>query len=228
MEQGDLAEGFARALVAAEDAVFEDLDLALLDQEEAVAGLALDDHVLAGRHLDRRQVVAEALHGRDRQGGEDRVPAQQAIGALGDRGADLIGAQPGPAEDDEDRHQRAEHDQGAARARAASTKTIAPSEPSAIAAWRADSSEPITRPSVSSEPSRCIRVLAADLDEDEADPDPEPADVGGGRSGTDRRQHRRGAEQEAAPGDRDDEPAAVQQQRQAVAADQCADPPAPR
>ena len=47
VQQGDLPERFARPLVAAEGPVFEDLDLAVLDQEEAVADLALDDHVLA-------------------------------------------------------------------------------------------------------------------------------------------------------------------------------------
>ena len=40
-----------RPLVAAEDAVFEDLDLALLDQVEAVAGVTLGDHLLARRRL---------------------------------------------------------------------------------------------------------------------------------------------------------------------------------
>ena len=42
-----------------------------------------------------------------------------------------------------------------------SKKSEALIEPSAIAASRADSSEPITRPRVSSEPSRCISVFAA-------------------------------------------------------------------
>src|SRR6478609_7156170 len=89
VEEGDLAEGFAWALLAAEGSVFEHLDLSLLDQEEAVARLALDDHVLVGTGLDREEVVAEPLQGRDRQRREDRVPAQQQVGTLGNRGADL-------------------------------------------------------------------------------------------------------------------------------------------
>src|SRR5882757_9077276 len=78
-EEGDLAEGFAGALVAAEEAVFEDLDLAALDQVEAVADLALDDQLLAGRRLDWDEVVAEALDRGDRQGREDRALAQQPV-----------------------------------------------------------------------------------------------------------------------------------------------------
>src|SRR4029077_11783576 len=59
VEEGDLAEGFAPALVAAEEPVFEHLDLPRLDQEEAVPELALDDHLSAGAGPDRDEVVAE-------------------------------------------------------------------------------------------------------------------------------------------------------------------------
>ena len=73
MQQGDLPERFARALVASEDTVFEDLHLAGLDQIEAVADITLDNHILAGRQLERNEIVAESLQCREGQRREDRV-----------------------------------------------------------------------------------------------------------------------------------------------------------
>ena len=223
-EQGDLAERFPRALVAAEAAVFEDLDLTLLDQVEAVALIALGDHLLAGLGGDGDQVAAEAFEGGYRQRREDRVATQEAEPGLGDRRPDLVGAQP-VQQRRMNTGIRAARTNSAPSAPKRATAAEALIEPSAIAASRPDSSDPITRPEglVGAEPLE--QRFRRDLDEGVAEADPEPAEVGGDRDRPGAGQGGGGADHEAAADQGPDQPAASKQVCEADRPEQRPDAP---
>ena len=122
--------------------------------------------------------MAEALHRRHRQRLEDRAVAQQQVGAGGDRRADLVGAQPRPAEEDEDRHQRRRGRSARRASPAARRAAIAQIEPSAIAASLPACRRVRRRPIVSSSPSRWVSVFAATSTKTKPIADREPARVG--------------------------------------------------
>src|SRR4029450_4965113 len=88
VEQGDLPEARAGALVVAKNAVDADLHLASGDQVEPFARLSLRDDLLARSWIDGDEVMAEALQRVHRQRREDRVMAKQPEMGLLDRGAD--------------------------------------------------------------------------------------------------------------------------------------------
>ena len=179
-----------RPLVAAEDAVFEDLDLALLDQVEAVARVALGDHLLARRRSHRDEVVADPLQGRNRQRREDRVAAQELELLLGDRGADLEGPQPGPAQTITNSGRSAASASRAPRMPSSSEKTEALIEPSCHRrqARRLDRADDPAQGLVGAEPLE--QGFGGDLDDRVAEADRQPAHVGGDGHRPERREQR--------------------------------------